>query len=121
MARQLFLQVAGHAANGIVFPQLVDTGDADSFTREFVALYGKEPDFQALQTYDAVLLLVAAVHKAGLNRAKIRDALRSLAPWQGLAGIVEWDLLGQNTRPVRLATVIDDRVQTLLESPVPQQ
>ena len=56
-------------------------------------------------TYDAVQLLVAAVRQAGLNRARIGDALRDLSPWDGVAGTVRWDTLGGNTRPAHLGTV----------------
>ena len=44
-----------------------------------------------------------AVRAAGLNRARIGDALRALAPWSGAAGSVRWDALGGNLRPVGLA------------------
>ena len=55
-------------------------------------------------------LLVAAVREAGLNRARIRDAVRELSPWHGITGVIDWDPLGQNQRPVRLGMIRDGRV-----------
>jgi hypothetical protein len=46
--------------------------------------------------------MAAAVRRAGLNRALIGDALRALSPWAGAAGVVRWDALGRNVRPVGL-------------------
>jgi branched-chain amino acid transport system substrate-binding protein len=45
---------------------------------------------------------VAAIRKTGLNRARLRDAIQALSPYQGVSGRIEWDALGRNTRPPRL-------------------
>jgi ABC-type branched-subunit amino acid transport system substrate-binding protein len=50
--------------------------------------------------YDSVNLLVAAVRRAGLNRERIREAVKSLSPYEGASGRIEWDEFGQNRRPV---------------------
>ena len=55
-----------------------------------------------------------AVSRAGLNRARIRDAVRELAPWRGVAGIVHWDALGRNERPVGLATWTAGRLRPIV-------
>ncbi|MCY2986477.1 MAG: ABC transporter substrate-binding protein, partial [Planctomycetota bacterium] len=111
MGRRRFLQEAGRAAEGVVFPLLVDR-DADSqpFREAFLSKCGTEPDFAATCSYDAVKLLVAAIRQAGLNRARIGDAIRELAPWPGAAGTIQWDPLGSNRRPVRLGTIREGRI-----------
>jgi branched-chain amino acid transport system substrate-binding protein len=95
MGRRLFIERAGHDAEGVIFPLL------------FVPDSGQEHDFDyaAAHTYDAVQLAVAAIRRAGLNRAAIGDALRELSPAEGLTGKIRWDGLGSNTRLVRLATL----------------
>ncbi|MCR4415072.1 MAG: hypothetical protein NUV77_21850, partial [Thermoguttaceae bacterium] len=60
-----------------------------------------------------VKLVAEAVRKAGLNRARIGDALRELSPWQGECGVVRWDNLGSNARPVPLGTIRDGRPSPL--------
>jgi hypothetical protein len=40
--------------------------------------------------------VVAAVLRAGLNRARVRDAVRALAPWPGAGGTVSWNALDRN-------------------------
>jgi len=76
----------------------------------FESRFGRPVDCAAAQAYDAARLLIAAIRRAGLNRARIRDAVQDLSPWAGVAGAIEWNNVGQNRREVRMATVADGRV-----------
>ena len=106
MGRRRFLEEAGPAAEGAIFPLLFEAGKKWSdFEIRFQKRFQRSPDYAAACTYDAVQLLVAAVRKAGLNRARIGDAIRGLSPWDGVAGVIRWDTLGGNTRPARLGHV----------------
>lgn len=98
MGRKIFTDEAGPAAEGVLFPLLVESSD------------GRFADYAAAHAYDAARLLIAAIRKAGLNRARIRDAVQELSPWPGVSGEIRWDNLGQNARPVRLGTVRGGRV-----------
>jgi branched-chain amino acid transport system substrate-binding protein len=109
--RRAFRESAGDAADGVVFPRLFEPGpEAAAFTAAFTKRYGVEPDYAAAHAYDAVRLLAAAVDRGGLNRARICDALRELAPWNGVTGRFQWDPLGSNERPVRLGTYRNRRI-----------
>jgi branched-chain amino acid transport system substrate-binding protein len=111
MGRRSFFEQAGERAEGVVFPLLYMQGkESDSFEEKFTARFGKQPDYLAAHTYDAVNLLIAAIRKAGLNRALIHDAVRSLSPWQGVTGKIQWDPLGSNLRTVHLGTIQNGRV-----------
>jgi branched-chain amino acid transport system substrate-binding protein len=122
MGRQDFIQRAGDAAEGVVFPLLFEHGkEATAFEKIFTARFGKRPDYLAAHAYDAVNLLIAAIRKAGLNRALIHDALRSLSPWRGVTGEIRWDPLGSNSRPISLGTIRDGGVQKLSRQIPPTQ
>jgi branched-chain amino acid transport system substrate-binding protein len=111
MSRHAFLAAAGPAAEGVVFPWIVDPESASApFARAFARQTGYPPDFATLHTYDALRLLIDAIRQAGLNRGRISEALRSLSPWQGASGTIEWDAVGQSRRPVRLGTIRDGRL-----------
>lgn len=111
VGRRSFVVRAGDAAEGVVFPLLYTHGkESKSFDEKFTARYRKHPDYLAAHTYDAVNLLIAAIRKAGLNRARIRDAVSELSPWNGVTGIIKWDPLGANNRDVLLGTVKDGRI-----------
>jgi branched-chain amino acid transport system substrate-binding protein len=109
MGRRSFIQVAGQSAEGVIFPLLWDPSAAgrrsEEFAREFRRRFGVEPDYTAAHTYDAVHLLIAAIRRAGLNRARIRDAVRELSGWPGVTGAITWDPTGQNHRRVGLGII----------------
>jgi branched-chain amino acid transport system substrate-binding protein len=122
LGRRSFLQQAGNAAEGIVFPLLYTRGkESSSFEKEFTARFGKQPDYLAAHTYDAVNLTIAAIRKAGLNRARIRDAVSELSPFKGVTGTIKWDPLGANNRVVCLGTVRDGRIVSVSELHGPEE
>jgi branched-chain amino acid transport system substrate-binding protein len=109
-----FLQAAGKAADGVIFPSLYMPGKrSNHFEKKFASHFARQPDYLAAHTYDAVSLLIAAIRKAGLNRARIGDAVRELSPWHGVTGDITWDPLGANSRPVGLGEIRNGRVQPL--------
>lgn len=102
MARARFLALAGANAEGVHVPILF-MPDAENlatagFIREFTMARGHAPDHAAALTYDATCLLIAAINSGGPNRARVREALLKLSPWQGIAGTIQFDGTGQNTR-----------------------
>ena len=106
MGRRQFLAAAGPAAEGVLFPLLCEPAAVPaSFRLEFENRYQVSPDYAAASTYDALNLLIAAIRRGGLNRAKIADAFRELSPYPGVTGTIAWDKLGSNTRPVVLGTI----------------
>lgn len=114
MGCRSFLEDAGRAAEGVIFPLLYVPGKGpESFKKTFGSRFGHRPDYLAAHTYDGVNLLISATRKAGLNRARICDAVRTLSPWQGVAGSIQWDSLGSNSRSVGLGTIKKGRVQEL--------
>ena len=103
LARQAFRRAAGEAAEGVRAPRLQEPRAAwGAFARAYQSRWSETPDDASAQGYDALRLVASAMRKAGLNRARIRDAVRALAPWPGASGDVTWDALGRNERPVVL-------------------
>jgi ABC-type branched-subunit amino acid transport system substrate-binding protein len=76
-----------------------------AFQEKFSKRYGHRADYASAHGYDAAALLIAAIRAGGLNRVKIRDAVRALSPYSGITGKIEWDNLGQNQRPVTLQVI----------------
>jgi branched-chain amino acid transport system substrate-binding protein len=97
--RRSFIAEAGAAAEGAIFPWVGPPSAA------FRARLGAQADYAAAGAYDSVRLVIAAVRKAGLNRARIRDAIAAASPYDGAGGRIEWDPTGQNRRPPVLAVI----------------
>jgi branched-chain amino acid transport system substrate-binding protein len=90
--------IGATALTGVSFPQLGEI--APEFRARFVKRFGREPDVRAAAGHDAASLIAAAVRNGGLNRARIRDAIQALSPYQGVSGSIVWDPLGRNLRQV---------------------
>lgn len=119
MGRRLFREEAGASAEGAVFPLLFDPDKAPAgFVSGFRDRFGEVPDYPAAYSYDSAALLIAAVRKAGLNRARICDAVRDLAPWPGVTGTIEWDGQGGNTTAAALGCIRESQLARL---PQPQK
>jgi branched-chain amino acid transport system substrate-binding protein len=111
MGRRRFLREAGDSAEGVIFPLPFDPEALSAtFRAEFENRYHAQPDYAAAYAYDSVNLLVQAICRSGLNRARIGDAIRSLSPYPGVTGAIMWDKLGSNTCKVGLGTIRGGRV-----------
>ena len=114
MGTRRFLDTVGRAGANAEFPLLWHESAAGErsldFARRFRVCYGHEPDYTAACAYDGVCMLVEAIRRAGLDRAGIGDALRSVSPWAGVSGTINWDDAGRNNRPVSVGTIRDERI-----------
>jgi branched-chain amino acid transport system substrate-binding protein len=105
MGRNAFLNVLEDVDSTVVLPDLLPSSTAlEAFVSRFRERTGRTPDWAAAYTYDATQLLLAAIDRAGLNRARIRDQLAAMHLWEGLTGPIDWDPTGQNRRMVLTAT-----------------
>ena len=115
LARRACVESAGEAAQGIRVPALSDpdvgSAERQDFETRFRDRTSGDPDWATAHTYDATRILLAAIARAGLSRAAIRETLRELSPWQGVTGTIDWDPTGQNRRPVTaMATIREGRL-----------
>jgi ABC-type branched-subunit amino acid transport system substrate-binding protein len=86
-----FTRVAGANAEGVIaaFPWNPDRRDPKflAFRERFRQRFGTEPETYAAHGYDGMNMLIWATQVAGLNRAKIRDALAYQSrPFPGVTG-----------------------------------
>jgi branched-chain amino acid transport system substrate-binding protein len=95
MTQETFLKLAGGAAEGVVVAASMNPRSADplwtGFRERYIARWGEEPDSFAAHAYDGMNLIVDAIRKAGINRARIRDALFDLRTYHGAAGEIVFD------------------------------
>ena len=114
MGRKAFTTQTGE---GAIFPLLYDSSNgskpAAEFSKAFARKFGRTPDYTAAYTYDSVRLLIAAIRKAGPDRAGIRDAVAGLSPWMGVTGVVRWNKSGSNTQVPPLGTIKARRLTAL--------
>jgi branched-chain amino acid transport system substrate-binding protein len=96
---QKFIDLAGDAANGVVFPSGKITApgslpDSDpqkavilAYTKAFQEKYGHPADHFGGHAYDALMLVANALEKVGPDSAKIRDTIESTTGFVGVTGV----------------------------------
>lgn len=102
-----FKEIAGIYAEGVVatFPYNPESNNPDlkQFNEEYRARFGMEANSFAIQAYDGTKILIDAIHKAGLNRALIRDEITSIKEVNGITGTIRLDGSWNNVSPVYIA------------------
>jgi len=123
------LAEAGPAAEGFeaVFPYDPTRNDPKwiAFNQRFEARFHEKPEQFASLAYDAMNALLDSICKAGLNRARIHDALADLEEYDGVTAHMIFDPNQKNVSPMYLGTVhngaITYRVQTMEKEAPPTQ
>jgi branched-chain amino acid transport system substrate-binding protein len=119
------LAEAGDAAEGYeaVFPYDPTRQDRAwvEFNRRFETRFREKPEQFASLAYDAMNALLDSICKAGLNRARIHDALANIEQYDGVTGHMVFDPNQKNVAPMYLGTVhngtISYRVATMEKQP----
>ena len=122
------LTQAGTAAEGFeaVFPYDPTRKDPRwlDFNRRFEARFHEQPEQFASLAYDAMNALLDSICKAGLNRARIHDALADIEEYDGVTGHMVFDPNQKNVAPMYLGTVQDGaityRLATMEKQPAGQ-
>ena len=123
------LSEAGPAAEGFeaVFPYDPTRKDPKwlDFNRRFDARFHEQPEQFASLAFDAMNALLDSICRAGLNRARIHDALADIEQYDGVTGHMVFDPNQKNVAPMFLGTVhngeIRYRVATMEKMPAPPQ
>jgi branched-chain amino acid transport system substrate-binding protein len=103
------LEQAGAAAEGFeaVFPYDPTRHDPRwlDFNRRFEDRFHEKPEQFASLAYDAMNALLDSICAAGLNRARIHDALANIVDYDGVTGPMVFDPNQKNVAPMYLGTV----------------
>ncbi len=121
------LAEAGDAAEGFeaVFPYDPTRNDPEwlDFNARFEARFHEKPEQFASLAYDAMNALLGSICKAGLNRARIHDALADIAEYDGVTGHMIFDPNQKNVAHMYLGTVHDGAISyrvATMEKAMPQ-
>jgi branched-chain amino acid transport system substrate-binding protein len=118
---QKFIELAGTAANGIVYPLATgfDAGSSDPqvvrFVEEFKHRFNETPGWVEAQAYDAVGVVckAAATIKDTPTGEKLKNALDHFGTYRGVTGEIKFDENGDVVKQVRLRVVRDGKFTNL--------
>jgi len=119
-----FLRLAGDSANGILLPSskiyvtsALPASDSqkavvEGFVQAYEKKYGKLPATFAGNGYDAAMMIMQAVKKAGTNPEKVRDAIEGIRDHIGVTAVYTYgpaDHFGTKPESVVMLTVRDGK------------
>jgi branched-chain amino acid transport system substrate-binding protein len=117
IGNKAFIQLAGPASNGVVFPAgkllvVEQLPDADAqkgvllaYAQEFEGKYGPRNTFGG-HAWDAVQLVAKALEKAGTDRAGVRAAIEGTRNFVGITGVFDFSATDHNGLDRRAVTMI---------------
>jgi branched-chain amino acid transport system substrate-binding protein len=121
IANKTFIDLAGDAAEGVVFPagkllipdSITDPQQkqvVDAFIADYTAQYGSAPNTFAGHAFDALSLLVAAITSAGsTDAAAIQGALDKIQGFPGTGGIYNYSPTNHD------GLVVDDMIMVKIQ------
>jgi len=129
IANKKFIELAGDAANGVVFPAgrlIVADSIPDSdpqkatlltYASQFEKAYGKSADTFGGHAWDAVHLVVKALESVGDDPAKIRDEIENTTNFVGISGVFNFSAKDHNglTKDSFVMVEIKDGKWTLMK------
>ena len=119
-----FLRLAGESANGILLPSsklyvttALPAGDpqkvvVEGFVQAYEKKYGKPPATFAGNGYDAAMMIMQAVRRAGTDPEKVRDAIEGTRDYLGVTAVYSYgpnDHFGTKPESVVMLTVRDGK------------
>jgi len=108
VANKDYINLAGEAANGVVFPagKLLVANDLPNkdpqkvllvkYAKDYKAQYGQEPSTFGGHAWDALKISFAAMKKVGNDSAKLRDEIGKTKKFAGTAGIFNFSPTDHN-------------------------
>ncbi|MBN2031749.1 MAG: ABC transporter substrate-binding protein [Deltaproteobacteria bacterium] len=118
-----FLEIAGDAAEGVIIATNLDRDDprpvVQNFLKNYRSAYGHDADMVGASSYDAFMILVSAIKKAGTDPKAIRKALLETKDYDGLTGKISRFAQGEVVKPVQIQIVKDGqfRRRAIIDNP----
>ncbi|MBI3015425.1 MAG: ABC transporter substrate-binding protein [Candidatus Tectomicrobia bacterium] len=118
VGNKAFIDLAGPAANGVIFPvgKLVvaeDLPGSDAqksvlvqYAKDYEARFGPRSTFGG-HAWDGLRIVLKAMEKAGSDRAKIRDAVEGMKEFVGISGVFRFSAQDHNGLDTRAVTMVE--------------
>ena len=112
-----FLEIAGPAAEGVVIATNLDRDDprplVQNFLRNYRKAYGEDADMVGASSYDAFMILLKAIEKAGTDPKAIQKALLETKDYNGLTGKISRFIQGEVVKPVQIQVVKEGKFRRM--------
>ena len=106
------IEYGGAAVEGSIFVHQIDAQlpSIGPFAAAYLAAYGSEPSFGAIETWDSMLFATKAMALGGTDRESFYEAARSIRSFEGISGPIRIDEFGDASRPLHIKEVRSGRI-----------
>ena len=113
-----FLEIAGPAAEGVIIATNLDRDDprplVQNFLKNYSQAYKEDADMVGASSYDAFMILVKAIEKAGTDPKAIQKALAETKDYNGLTGKISRFAQGEVVKPIQIQVVKGGKFRRLV-------
>lgn len=106
----------GRAVEKVVFSHIYNPADNSpehlAFKKNFIERFGRDPDFAAAKSYDAVNAIMSAIHDLK-DITDIKNAILKKRTFKGLQGDFEINSYGDGTQKLYLITIQESKFVTI--------
>ena len=106
------IELGGHAVEGMQLLQNVNmfqTGpDFLSFTRTYLARFGREPSYSSVMAYEAAKVVLEACRRKS-KREPLKEAVLKYGPYKGFQQMLDFDEYGDLKRMANFVEIRDKR------------
>lgn len=103
------IQIAGSAAEGLLYPYSYDSTGKDArvahFYTKYAARFKREPDTIAVNVYDAAFLLTDCMERMGNDVEKVKHCLYDTRDYRGASGAFSIDANGDAVKSIFFKTI----------------
>jgi branched-chain amino acid transport system substrate-binding protein len=92
-----------------------DLPEARQFMKDFRANFNKDPGILSNTAYDALMILVHAMKKVGMNSDALSNYLHTMKEYKGVAGTINFTKGGDVNRPMRISVAENGRFKILVK------
>jgi branched-chain amino acid transport system substrate-binding protein len=108
-----FIELAGKDSEGVIIATNLDRDDprpvVQNFLKNYRQTHNTDADMVGASSYDAFMILVKAIEKAGTDRKAIVNALKETKDYDGLTGKLSRFVKGESVKPVQFQIVKDGK------------
>ncbi len=105
------LEIAGDAAEGVIFPHHFDQGSLDTlvmqYQKAYFEKYARNSEGFAALAYDGLTAIVEVIKKCGATGSCIKDELYKIKDLPGVTGTTTFDDHGDVVKPILIKVVKD--------------
>jgi len=104
------IQIAGAAADGLIYPYPFNSNSADDYQQQFQNKYANEyggikAEMVAANAYDTLMILNKCFNNVGIDTESVKNCLYNTQNYSGASGLISFDKNGDVQKPLIIKAI----------------